>query len=127
MMSAAILIPTGTSQTNAHPPSADRTQPEGASFAESLDERVGYPALLQGKNSPAVTSVTLRSPKNTEASQSGEVTVVSARVGKATIAGQMTPENGKLKNNAPEIAQPQMVTVTGSQGKTVGGCVLREI
>jgi hypothetical protein len=119
MMSAAILITTATGQTDVHPVSPDRIEPDGISFAKSLNERVGYPASLPGISSTEEMAAALRSSKCAEvASKSDEIAAVPSEVKKATVAGQVIPVGNELKSAlTKKNIGPQTIAVAGAKGK----------
>ena len=132
MMSAAIIVATGTERTNARPGPADlsvnNSGPEGPSFAKSFSERVVAPAQLQEKSSADEAATTSLKSKTVAVAKNGtEVAEMPIGVeGKAVSARQISGHNELKSGVAAKIVQPQAIATAGAQEKTMAGCCMRE-
>jgi hypothetical protein len=120
MISTTILMSVGVDQGSMHPASADQKDTNGISFAQSFDERIGFPIKLLGKDSTAEVATGLRSVRDEPPVKStNDVSTTSPEADGTTVAAREVAERdemieGVVGKNVPS----QKTAVLASQTKT---------
>jgi hypothetical protein len=130
MMSTELLMAAVTEPAGARPVSGDLLagldKSQGASFAESFNERVGASALSQKDSSTGTATITLPGFKGVLPGKgSDEVAEMSDGVKGKAGATLTVSASGELKSgaadNAEKIVPPQTATLTAAPEKTAAG------
>jgi hypothetical protein len=120
MISTAILMSVGVDQTSVHPASADQRDANGISFAQSFDERVGFPITLSGKDPTAEVTTGMRSVNDEpHVKSTNDVSTMPPEVDGKTVATREVPEHGEMIEGVVGRNIPsQKTAVLTSQTKT---------
>jgi hypothetical protein len=122
MISTANLMLVGVDQTGVHPASADQRETNGISFAQSFDERVGFPVEPLGKDTTTEVMTGLLSAKDEpHVKITNAVSTMPLEAARKAVAALEVPEHGEMVEGVVGRDVPsQKTALLASQTKTRG-------